>query len=390
MRSFFRSVFLSFVISFFQYFFPLVAGAFAGVLTLNPYIASGAFLVFGAATPLSKSYISPTTFKLRSLDTVKFAPITKRYLSYYEINALNLKNYPAKNFIMRKTSYNKEQLRFFFDFADEALSNKQLNRIVSESSSGLKGQMMSLNSTEIQSRLATTVGAGREIGNFHFTVGKKRVEPPKFKEILKTIKKDFDRTVIYSNYYNNGLLLFAEYLKRNGLREQIQVLDVNATPSEQKVIIDNYNSGKKKILLLHPEVTEGVSLIGTQQFHMLEPPINSTLQEQVIGRAVRFKSHSHLPKNKRKVDIYLWESVLDFWSMATHDERKANWRKRYFELSDWSNWGMGISQIDPNYNRKEFSPDTYASIRLAGLQQSLIRIKELLKTSSIESLGGKK
>ena len=42
---------------------------------------------------------------------------------------------------------------------------------------------------------------------------------------------------------------------------------------------------------------------GTKLLQILEPHWNNPLLEQVKGRAIRYKSHAHLPSSERKVDI---------------------------------------------------------------------------------------
>ena len=68
-------------------------------------------------------------------------------------------------------------------------------------------------------------------------------------------------------------------------------------------------------LLLHPIYTEGITIFGAEQIHILEPIPNLSKKEQLIARVVRYKSHDHLPPEKRHVDIYQWSceitSILD-------------------------------------------------------------------------------
>jgi len=42
----------------------------------------------------------------------------------------------------------------------------------------------------------------------------------------------------------------------------------------------------------------------------MEPHWNNAKLQQVIGRAIRYQSHSDLPEKERKVDIYRWISVF--------------------------------------------------------------------------------
>ena len=42
----------------------------------------------------------------------------------------------------------------------------------------------------------------------------------------------------------------------------------------------------KRIIIIHPEITEGLSLKGTETFHILEPIANASLLKQITGRAI--------------------------------------------------------------------------------------------------------
>ena len=55
---------------------------------------------------------------------------------------------------------------------------------------------------------------------------------------------------------------------------------------------------------------EGISLTCVRQVHILEPFWNYVRIDQVLGRAIRMKSHVDLPKEDRNVEQYLYLSVL--------------------------------------------------------------------------------
>ena len=55
---------------------------------------------------------------------------------------------------------------------------------------------------------------------------------------------------------------------------------------------------------------EGISLECVRQVHILEPFWNYVRIDQVLGRAIRMKSHLDLPKEDRNVEQYLYLSVL--------------------------------------------------------------------------------
>src|SRR5690606_20768226 len=121
------------------------------------------------------------------------------------------------------------------------------------------------------------------------------------------MKKSSGPVVIYSHYYHNGLMLFKDYLDTMGERGKYEVLDPELSPEMYEQIISKYNNGQLKYLLIHPEITEGISLKGTNQLHILEPSFNKSAQDQIIGRAVRYMSHAHLAQDKRYVNVYIWK-----------------------------------------------------------------------------------
>lgn len=55
---------------------------------------------------------------------------------------------------------------------------------------------------------------------------------------------------------------------------------------------------------------EGLDLKGTREVHILEPNWHDPKIEQVIGRAVRYKSHAHLPESDRNVKILRYHSIM--------------------------------------------------------------------------------
>ncbi len=260
------------------------------------------------------------------------------------------------------------------------LPEDELELMLHEEDAKPDPEYIRINSTLLQKQLRNMPGAGRDIGNLG-------AEPPKFGRVLEKLHPG-EKTVVYSNYYENGIKLFAKYLDTHGYQGQYAILLPDMEPEQFSRVVTEYNVGKKPILLLHPEIKEGVSLKGTRQFHILEPVLNSTTQEQIIARAVRYQSHMELPKNERKVDVYLWKAVIGGFNFKNFELRKDNWLKRYRELSDWADFGRGITQIDKNYDFKMYSPDEYAAIRVNDLKENIAVLKDVLSENSIESSRG--
>jgi hypothetical protein len=358
-----------------------LAGIFGSPLALVsiPFVAPIFPLINYAFMPLQKH-------PLRSLSVNKFKSLTSRFVSFYEIEKEDLTQYPKKNLYVKEIDYNPYQFDFFLDFVENSLPEKDLLRILAESEVKYREDYVRLNSSAIQDRIRNAVGSGREIGNLSFVDDEgKVVEPAKFSEIVKLIKEgNIPSTVVYSSYYHNGILPFAAFLEKHGLKSKYAILRPDDSIDAQTRTIANYNEGKTKILLLHPEITEGISLKGTRQFHILEPVLNSTIFNQIVARAVRYQSHAHLPEAERYVDAYLWKAVINNWKPMITKLKKDNWRRRYSELSDWSLWGQGLTQIDKNADRKAYSPDTYAFIKLESLNENIESFRDILREYSIE------
>lgn len=136
---------------------------------------------------------------------------------------------------------------------------------------------------------------------------------PKIKEavdsIVKGHKEDKNfRGVVYSNYLDAGLNDYSEELTKRGIPHQLFTGAVSKGKKDE--MIENYNSGKNKVLLISSSGAEGLNLKGTKKVQILEPHFNQSKINQVIGRGVRFESHSHLPAAERKVEVEHYLSIL--------------------------------------------------------------------------------
>ena len=85
---------------------------------------------------------------------------------------------------------------------------------------------------------------------------------------------------------------------------------------ERSVNKEHFNDSKNKygeyiqIMIISSAGAEGISLTCVRQVHVLEPFWNYVRIDQVLGRAIRMKSHEQLPKEERNVEQYLYLSVL--------------------------------------------------------------------------------
>ncbi len=368
----------------------------------NPHkIVNGIISIFAPLSPFLMTFLlnrivtnKPILkFSLRELNLIKMRKITKKYVSYYDFSK-NENAYPTRHFLRKNLSYNDAQVNFLYKFLDNDLNHFELKQILKDTHySRLSQNFTQLNISQLQEKYGAQAGAGREFGNFSF-IGKASPDPikntisitrpEKFEQILKTIEKSTGPTVVYSHYYHNGLLMFKQFLDAKGYQNQYEILHPKYTLEDYTRIVGQFNAGKVKILLLHPNITEGISLKGTRQLHFLEIPINTACQKQIVGRVVRYRSHTHLPKPEQYVQIYYWCYRIAVFDLRAYFLKRKIWHYRFNE-SYHVPITRGRNLLDKKALEKNMSPDIEAYKLLHTLDRYTSLFIQHLKTYSIES-----
>jgi SNF2 family DNA or RNA helicase len=132
------------------------------------------------------------------------------------------------------------------------------------------------------------------------------VRSPKIRAMVGRISKEHSnrpnyRALVYSNYLKAGVEPVAQELKSAGI--SVGVYTGKQSDKQKKQLVDDYNSGVTSVLLISGAGAEGLDLKGTSAVHIMEPHFNQARIKQVIGRAVRHKSHAHLPEKERHVKV---------------------------------------------------------------------------------------
>jgi len=150
----------------------------------------------------------------------------------------------------------------------------------------------------------------------------------KFTAALFYGQKSKGPILAFSNYVKmEGLQIFKLYLKYIGVREYGSTKDKtedylrftefhgDIDMDLRKKNKDNFNTPENKDgrlikwILLAPAGAEGLTLLNVRQIHVLDPYWNEVRIEQLIGRGIRMCSHSMLPIEDRKVDVYRYKAV---------------------------------------------------------------------------------
>ena len=129
---------------------------------------------------------------------------------------------------------------------------------------------------------------------------------PKIKWIVKKIQRDIKtknkKCVIYSSFIDFGVGIIEKKLTQLGI--SFRIIQGSLSAAKRNEYVKEYNNDKVKVLLITNAGSEGLDLKGTRAVYIVEPFWHLSKLHQVVGRAVRYGSHSHLPKNERNVKIY--------------------------------------------------------------------------------------
>ena len=122
----------------------------------------------------------------------------------------------------------------------------------------------------------------------------------KMTKVISTVRKG--KTIVYTNWLEYGVNVIEKTLKKENISFRVFTGKIGKT--EKKEIVDSFNNDEFDVLIITKSGAEGLDLKGVRNVIILDPPWNKAALDQIIGRAIRYKSHEHLPPDKRKVDVY--------------------------------------------------------------------------------------
>lgn len=220
----------------------------------------------------------------------------KNCISYYETN--DTVNYPKGETIIKKVIMNDEQIIEY---------KKYIRKIIYEGkdTDADKDINLDIDFEDLENvKKNAFLSATRQLSN----TMDGRIDTPKMIELFNIITTNKYPAVIYSNYLKNGIYPIYKILTANNI--SCQIITGGQQPEEMKNIVDSYNNGKLKVLLISSAGSESLDLKKTRQIHIMEPHWNEAKIKQVIGRAIRYKSHEGLKPEERNVKIFRWISVF--------------------------------------------------------------------------------
>lgn len=130
---------------------------------------------------------------------------------------------------------------------------------------------------------------------------------PKIDWIINFIQQHKNqKIIIFSHFIEMGIVPIIKFLSKNDIPYAHIIGDVSM--KERESAVNNYNQNKAKIIFISKAGSEGIDLKNTSSIILLEPSWNENTIEQIIGRGVRYKSHS----KGKTVNIYKLYTIKNF------------------------------------------------------------------------------
>lgn len=142
-----------------------------------------------------------------------------------------------------------------------------------------------------------------------------KFEKLKVNYVLKEIKSDDKKYVCYTSFQEYGYEPLEKALRKANINYAI--ISGKVSTGNKKSAIDAYNNydmndnedgdpyngPKARVLIITKAGAEGVNLKRTKTIFIMDGQWNDALYEQIVARAIRFKSHMRVPEKDRQVFV---------------------------------------------------------------------------------------
>ena len=259
----------------------------------------------------------PSLYDFKEIDSEKLAKLIAPYYSYYELQS-DVNQMPTCKRFEHRFKPNASQYYLWLSALHHILSLEDLSTLLldhNQYSIKILGEKYYENNLD---RLSEVFMSNNDfLSAINNVITQKKGKngktiihyPPKFKEMLEVIDQRKGGVVIWSKFYYNGLLQFRRYLKDINYSISSAIITPYMKQSDIFKVVQGYNNGEIELLMLHPDVTEGLSLLKTNQLHIMDIPSNSSLLPQIEGRVIRHQSHITLPPELQYVELHLWRGT---------------------------------------------------------------------------------
>jgi len=232
-------------------------------------------------------------------------------------DADNLSDYFA-----HRISYHKSEYSEFFPKRIDVIEALEIDENLEKSYDKIKKKGIPMKAPSEKPN--SFYSAERYASNTIVQSGKKY--NPKIRWIMNKVKeKKNEKFIIYSALHDAGIKLLEGAL--NVLEvgyKKITGMESSRDKEESKRYFNGYNFGdenffdmnlisqenkkyinsKFRVLLISRAGSEGVDTVNCENLVLLDNQWNDASSEQIIARAIRFKSHIRLPADRRQVHVY--------------------------------------------------------------------------------------
>lgn len=138
---------------------------------------------------------------------------------------------------------------------------------------------------------------------------------PKFRSIIKDMKAAHDsgkRQLVYSSRRELGAKALHDLWKSQSFvkASDVFLIDGSLDSDVRTKIVDRFNRKGTKSLFITDAGGTGVDLKSVDIVRLLEPHESIMLENQVINRAIRYRSHKSQQGVRPTVEVYLYTSVF--------------------------------------------------------------------------------
>ena len=131
-----------------------------------------------------------------------------------------------------------------------------------------------------------------------------------------------EKTIFFSSFLSFGVNIIKKLLQKEGIGYYL--IDGSTSMKKRGEIVENFNADDgHNVLIITKAGGEGLDLRGVRHVILFEKNWNVANDEQVIGRAVRYRSHKHLPKDQQNVTA---------WHIVSVKPRGVNYHKTQKEV----------------------------------------------------------
>lgn len=128
-------------------------------------------------------------------------------------------------------------------------------------------------------------------------------------QIINNALKSKERVLLFSEFKSNGVELMIDNLKKAGIGYYL--IDGTTAKKKRQQYVNEFNSDNgEKVIIITKAGGEGLDLKKVMHVILFEKGWNISGQEQVVGRAIRYRSHADLPESKRVVKVWHLVTLL--------------------------------------------------------------------------------